>query len=134
MRIAFIGFGEVGQRFAKDLRVGGQVRLSAYDLKFDAAAPGPCLTAARDLGVAVESKFPNVGGIVPWGQAGVGAVWRTPRRRAGHATSMAGIVEGGRKTARRFIGDGACGNLKKTRRMRAAGALMKMARRSGEDR
>lgn len=27
-----------------------------------------------DLGVAVESKFPNVGGIVPWGQAGVGAV------------------------------------------------------------
>ncbi len=27
-----------------------------------------------DLGVAVESKFPNVGGIVPWAQAGVGAV------------------------------------------------------------
>jgi uncharacterized Ntn-hydrolase superfamily protein len=27
-----------------------------------------------DLGVAVESKFPNVGGIVPWGQAGIGAV------------------------------------------------------------
>lgn len=27
-----------------------------------------------DLGVAVESKFPNVGGIVPWGQSGVGAV------------------------------------------------------------
>ena len=27
-----------------------------------------------DLGVAVESKFPNVGGIVPWGIAGVGAV------------------------------------------------------------
>ncbi|HWA56303.1 MAG TPA: DUF1028 domain-containing protein [Gemmatimonadales bacterium] len=27
-----------------------------------------------DLGVAVESKFPNVGGIVPWGVAGVGAV------------------------------------------------------------
>jgi uncharacterized Ntn-hydrolase superfamily protein len=31
-------------------------------------------TATGDLGVAVESKFPNVGGIVPWGQAGVGAV------------------------------------------------------------
>ena len=30
--------------------------------------------ATGDLGVAVESKFPNVGGIVPWGQAGVGAV------------------------------------------------------------
>ena len=27
-----------------------------------------------DLGVAVESKFPNVGGIVPWARAGVGAV------------------------------------------------------------
>jgi uncharacterized Ntn-hydrolase superfamily protein len=27
-----------------------------------------------DLGVAVQSKFPNVGGIVPWAQAGVGAV------------------------------------------------------------
>jgi len=27
-----------------------------------------------DLGVAVQSKFPNVGGLVPWAQAGVGAV------------------------------------------------------------
>ena len=27
-----------------------------------------------DLGVAVQSKFPNVGGIVPWAMAGVGAV------------------------------------------------------------
>jgi uncharacterized Ntn-hydrolase superfamily protein len=27
-----------------------------------------------DLGVAVQSKFPNVGGIVPWGRTGVGAV------------------------------------------------------------
>jgi uncharacterized Ntn-hydrolase superfamily protein len=27
-----------------------------------------------DLGVAVQSKFPNVGGIVPWGRADVGAV------------------------------------------------------------
>jgi uncharacterized Ntn-hydrolase superfamily protein len=27
-----------------------------------------------DLGVAVQSKFPNVGGIVPWAQAGIGAV------------------------------------------------------------
>jgi len=31
-------------------------------------------SATGDLGVAVESKFPNVGGIVPWGEAGVGAV------------------------------------------------------------
>ncbi|HEU5262127.1 MAG TPA: DUF1028 domain-containing protein [Gemmatimonadales bacterium] len=31
-------------------------------------------TATGDLGVAVQSKFPNVGGIVPWAKAGVGAV------------------------------------------------------------
>src|SRR5437773_6658348 len=31
-------------------------------------------SASGDLGVAVQSKFPNVGGIVPWAQAGVGAV------------------------------------------------------------
>ena len=31
-------------------------------------------SATGDLGVAVQSKFPNVGGIVPWGKAGVGAV------------------------------------------------------------
>lgn len=30
--------------------------------------------ATGDLGVAVQSKFPNVGGIVPWAHAGVGAV------------------------------------------------------------
>jgi uncharacterized Ntn-hydrolase superfamily protein len=27
-----------------------------------------------DLGVAVQSKFPNVGGIVPWAKSGIGAV------------------------------------------------------------
>jgi uncharacterized Ntn-hydrolase superfamily protein len=31
-------------------------------------------SATGDLGVVVQSKFPNVGGIVPWAQAGVGAV------------------------------------------------------------
>src|SRR2546430_14393357 len=31
-------------------------------------------SATGDLGVAVQSKFPNVGGIVPWAQAGGGAV------------------------------------------------------------
>lgn len=31
-------------------------------------------SASGDLGVAVQSKFPNVGGIVPWAEAGVGAV------------------------------------------------------------
>jgi uncharacterized Ntn-hydrolase superfamily protein len=31
-------------------------------------------SATGDLGVAVQSKFPNVGGIVPWAVSGVGAV------------------------------------------------------------
>ena len=31
-------------------------------------------SSTGDLGVAVQSKFPNVGGIVPWGRSGVGAV------------------------------------------------------------
>src|SRR6266511_6435059 len=31
-------------------------------------------SATGDLGVAVQSKFPNIGGIVPWAKAGVGAV------------------------------------------------------------
>jgi uncharacterized Ntn-hydrolase superfamily protein len=31
-------------------------------------------SATGDLGVAVQSKFPNVGGIVPWAASGVGAV------------------------------------------------------------
>lgn len=31
-------------------------------------------SATGDLGVAVQSKFPNVGGIVPWAKAGVGAI------------------------------------------------------------
>ena len=31
-------------------------------------------SATGDLGIAVQSKFPNVGGIVPWAIAGIGAV------------------------------------------------------------
>ena len=31
-------------------------------------------SATGDLGIAVQSKFPNVGGVVPWARAGVGAV------------------------------------------------------------
>jgi uncharacterized Ntn-hydrolase superfamily protein len=31
-------------------------------------------SATGDLGIAVQSKFPNVGGLVPWARSGVGAV------------------------------------------------------------
>jgi 3-hydroxyisobutyrate dehydrogenase-like beta-hydroxyacid dehydrogenase len=36
-RLAFIGFGEVGQRFSGDLMRGGGVSISAYDIVFDDA-------------------------------------------------------------------------------------------------
>src|SRR6266481_5835933 len=40
-----------------------------------------------DLGIAVQSKFPNVGGLVPWARAGVGAVaTQAGTRPAGPAT------------------------------------------------
>lgn len=42
-------------------------RAHTYSIVADDSATG-------DLGIAVQSKFPNVGGIVPWAKAGVGAV------------------------------------------------------------
>ena len=33
-----------------------------------------CDPATKELGVAVASKFPAVGGVVPWARAGVGAI------------------------------------------------------------
>ncbi|HET7789854.1 MAG TPA: DUF1028 domain-containing protein [Gemmatimonadales bacterium] len=49
-------------RPADDLKRAHTYSIVAYD------------SATGDLGVAVQSKFPNVGGIVPWAKAGVGAV------------------------------------------------------------
>jgi 3-hydroxyisobutyrate dehydrogenase-like beta-hydroxyacid dehydrogenase len=40
LHFAFIGFGELGQRFARDLLLRKAVRVSAYDLKFDEPAQG----------------------------------------------------------------------------------------------
>src|SRR5437867_13080485 len=42
-------------------------------------------SATGDLGVAVQSKFPNVGGLVPWAQAGI---------RAGATQSISNTVYG----------------------------------------
>ena len=36
-----------------------------------------------DLGVAVQSKFPGVGGLVPYGEAAVGVVATQPSRIPG---------------------------------------------------
>ena len=52
MHLAFIGFGEVGQRFSKDLLSRPGVRISAWDLKFK--RPGSSnAQAAEALGVVV---------------------------------------------------------------------------------
>jgi 3-hydroxyisobutyrate dehydrogenase-like beta-hydroxyacid dehydrogenase len=50
--IAFIGFGEVGQRFSTDLRAGGCGGITAYDIIFEDEARAPeRLAKAKALGV-----------------------------------------------------------------------------------
>jgi 3-hydroxyisobutyrate dehydrogenase-like beta-hydroxyacid dehydrogenase len=51
--IAFIGFGEVGHRFAADLLAGGKASISAYDLLFDDPHSGAeRMARCQALGVA----------------------------------------------------------------------------------
>jgi 3-hydroxyisobutyrate dehydrogenase-like beta-hydroxyacid dehydrogenase len=53
IRIGMIGFGEVGQRFARDFLLREGVEITAYDVLFDVAVPGAKTSPAqaRDLGV-----------------------------------------------------------------------------------
>jgi 3-hydroxyisobutyrate dehydrogenase-like beta-hydroxyacid dehydrogenase len=58
-RIAMIGFGEVGQRFARDFLARGGVEIAAYDVLFDAAPSGHLKTSAavaHDLGAKPASS------------------------------------------------------------------------------
>lgn len=71
MHIAFIGFGEVGQRFAADFRASGGVRMRAYDLKFDAPNPAACLDAAQRLHVEVA---PNAAAAIDGADCIISAV------------------------------------------------------------
>jgi 3-hydroxyisobutyrate dehydrogenase-like beta-hydroxyacid dehydrogenase len=48
VRLAFIGYGEVGQTFARQLLARGNITLAAYDILFDA---GPLADRARQAGV-----------------------------------------------------------------------------------
>ena len=48
MRLAFIGYGEVGQTFARQLLARGDVVVAAYDILFDS---GPPAERARQTGV-----------------------------------------------------------------------------------
>jgi 3-hydroxyisobutyrate dehydrogenase-like beta-hydroxyacid dehydrogenase len=55
--IAFIGFGEVGQRFARDFAVNSGVCLKAYDILFDVGRGGlHLLSRAGTLGVEACSS------------------------------------------------------------------------------
>jgi 3-hydroxyisobutyrate dehydrogenase-like beta-hydroxyacid dehydrogenase len=49
--IAFIGFGEVGQTFARDLLARESIRLAAYDILFNEAAGDRLKARSRELGV-----------------------------------------------------------------------------------
>ncbi len=57
-RIAFIGFGEVGQRFATDLRATDRAALSAYDIVFD----DPALATERLAKADALSVLPAANG------------------------------------------------------------------------
>lgn len=53
LKIAFIGFGEVGTRFATDLRARPEVTITAYDILTDSPETAPAWQAkARSVGVA----------------------------------------------------------------------------------
>jgi 3-hydroxyisobutyrate dehydrogenase-like beta-hydroxyacid dehydrogenase len=53
MRIAFIGYGEVGQTFARQFLTRGGVEIAAYDILFDA---GPLAERAKQAGVAAAQN------------------------------------------------------------------------------
>ena len=51
VNLTLIGFGEVGQIFARDFLARGDVRVTAYDLKFDAPETAGLMDKARAAGV-----------------------------------------------------------------------------------
>ena len=53
--IAFIGFGEVGQTFARGLGARDGVRLAAFDILFGTAREAPLRAAADRLGVRIAA-------------------------------------------------------------------------------
>lgn len=56
MRIAFIGFGEVGQTFSRQLLARGDVEIAAYDILFD---KGALLDRAHHAGVSPAHNAPE---------------------------------------------------------------------------
>jgi 3-hydroxyisobutyrate dehydrogenase-like beta-hydroxyacid dehydrogenase len=61
LNISFIGFGELGQRFARDLAARPDVALSAYDIVFDDPAKrDACRAAAASRNVTPSPSLPAV--------------------------------------------------------------------------
>ena len=57
VNITMIGYGEVGSTFAREFLARGDVRVTAYDLKFDSPDHGPAmLERARQAGVATAAN------------------------------------------------------------------------------
>lgn len=56
LRIAFIGFGELGSRFARDLAARGDVDLVAYDILAGTAAGDRLEARARDIGARLAAS------------------------------------------------------------------------------
>jgi 3-hydroxyisobutyrate dehydrogenase-like beta-hydroxyacid dehydrogenase len=60
--LAFIGFGEVGQTFARQLLAKGGVGIAAYDLLFDRPDAGPARIAqAKAIGVRAAADAADAG-------------------------------------------------------------------------
>ena len=64
--------------------------------------------ATGDLGVAVQSKFPAVGAVVPWARAGVGAIATQAAANTRYGPDGLALLEGGasaQETLDRLISD-----------------------------
>ncbi len=60
LRIALVGYGEVGRILAEDLRARGVARIGAYDIKLGTAQAGPLAAHAARLGVELAASHADL--------------------------------------------------------------------------
>ena len=65
LQIAFIGYGEVGQLFSRELLAKPGVRIAAYDILFDDPERGPGLSAAHPRTVSRRPAAPPRRAVAP---------------------------------------------------------------------
>lgn len=65
-KIAFIGFGEAGQRFAETLKAHGATSISAYDIKQSTGEDDTIRAAATRLGVELANSAPEAADGADW--------------------------------------------------------------------